>query len=126
MSATSLVIWRNPSEFIPARKPVRRELPDSTCYLHVSRKQQSPKCGSSPCTQRNGLWHLTNTWSITVQLSQKEVGRKYQPNRVVITFAGKSRHHRPQMELPRARAVTASFKARTLNPSHFPTIDSNC
>ncbi len=77
MIATSLVIWRNPSEFITARKPVRRELPDSTCYLHVSRKQQSPKCGVSPCTQRNGLWHLTNTSSITVHLSQKEVGRKY-------------------------------------------------
>ncbi len=113
MSATSLVIWRNPSEFITARKPVRRELPDSTCYLHVSRKQQSRKCGVSPCTQRNGLWHLTNTLSITVHLSQKEVGRKYLPNRVVITFARKSQHHRPHMDLQRARQVTPSFKART-------------
>jgi len=113
MSATSSVIWRNPSEFITARKPVRRELPDSTCYPHVSRKQQSPKCGVSPCTQRNGLWHLPNTSTITVHLSQKEVGRKYLPNRVVITVARKSRHRRPQMELPRAREVTASFKART-------------
>jgi hypothetical protein len=69
MSATSLVIWRNPSEFITARKPLRRELSDSTCSLHVSRKQQSPKCGVSPCTQRNGLWHLTNTSSITVHFS---------------------------------------------------------
>jgi hypothetical protein len=33
---------RNPSDFITARKPVTRELPDSTCYLHVIRKQQSP------------------------------------------------------------------------------------